>query len=269
MRFDSQAGFDESTDFIIQRVISGEIIIVSEYDPISAAGIERLKARFPEELTYDRTWILLNKMLPDFVKSFSDFLEVAKYLSPIPWDSDVVRAYARRRLALDLKTGNQYTLAIIRALKSLLAESISSEIDSWEQERAESIREPLKVQYNDVIVELGAIDEQKENVKRRVLRRTRLFMILQIMSFGMIGGLFYSVIKDIELPMFYVIITAVTIITILILYMFSQQKLGYPESQSSGLEEREERLTNILKKLDALRNADLESLIKSDRLTRK
>ncbi len=93
----------------MKRGISDEVIIVSEYDPVSAAGVERLKGLLREDLTIDRTWILLNKLLPDFVQSFTDFLEVVKYPNPIPWDAEVVKAYARRKLALDLNYGNNHT----------------------------------------------------------------------------------------------------------------------------------------------------------------
>jgi hypothetical protein len=38
-------------------------------DPVSAAGVERLKDLARDDFTYERTWILLNKILPEFVKS--------------------------------------------------------------------------------------------------------------------------------------------------------------------------------------------------------
>jgi hypothetical protein len=34
------------------------------------------------------------------------FLDVFRFLSPIPWDEEVVKAYAQRRLPLDMKNGN-------------------------------------------------------------------------------------------------------------------------------------------------------------------
>src|SRR6266566_3239821 len=95
---DAQAG----ADFFAQTSVSlaTQVVLVSEYDPISAEGVERLRQVFREVLTYDRTWVLFNKVLPEFAHSLGGFLEVARYLSPIPWDSDVVRSFVRRRLAL-------------------------------------------------------------------------------------------------------------------------------------------------------------------------
>ena len=100
---DAQAGSDVFAEIAASERISNQVVIVSEYDPMSAAGMERLKALFRESLTYRRTWVLLNKMLPDFIKSFSDFMEIAN-IEPSPWNADVVRAYARRTLPLDTRS---------------------------------------------------------------------------------------------------------------------------------------------------------------------
>src|SRR6185295_13139004 len=52
---DAQAGSDVYAQTAMKRRISTEVVIVSEYDPLSAAGVERLKALFRDDLTYDRT----------------------------------------------------------------------------------------------------------------------------------------------------------------------------------------------------------------------
>ena len=153
---DAQAGADEYSRIAMSRDISDEVVIISEYDPMSAAGVERLKNLFPKDLTYERTWILLNKMLPDFVKSFSDFLEIARYLTPVPWNEQVVLAYARRRLALDFEMGNEFTLTIIKTLNSLLGKEISQELTLWSQEKSKE----NKVDFNF----LYSINDNRHNM---------------------------------------------------------------------------------------------------------
>jgi cellulose biosynthesis protein BcsQ len=59
---DCQAGVDIHSEIVVKENISDEIIIVSEFDPISAAGIERLKGLFHKEMLYNRSWVLLNKV---------------------------------------------------------------------------------------------------------------------------------------------------------------------------------------------------------------
>jgi len=92
---DAEAGADKNSLVAMTRGISDEVILVAEFDPMSAAGIERLKSLAHGELAFHRTWILINKIIPDFAKNLGDFAAVSRYLSPLPWDADVVRAYAR------------------------------------------------------------------------------------------------------------------------------------------------------------------------------
>jgi septum site-determining protein MinD len=186
---DSQAGADRMARISMDRAISDEVIIVTEYDPMSAAGVERLKAALREDLTYDRTWILLNKILPEFVKSFSDFLSVAKYLSPIPWNAEVVRSYARRNLAINSEAGADYTLSIIQLVKGLLGDSIKKELSEWIESRAAAIRQPIEEQYHDAEIELKSIllsqyEIEQTRRKRRILGNTILFGFAIVVTAG-------------------------------------------------------------------------------------
>ncbi len=197
---DAQAGSDLCAQAAMSRDVSDEVVIVSEYDPVSAAGVERLKGLLREDLTYERTWVLLNKLLPDFVQSFSDFLQIAKYLNPIPWDADVVKAYARRRLALDLANGNEHTLAIVRTIKTLLGESISSEFEAWTEKHAATIRQPLEDQYKDLERELETLIEDRYLVERQIEKQRfmrlavifggTLATVIFLLLFGHFSGLF-------------------------------------------------------------------------------
>jgi cellulose biosynthesis protein BcsQ len=168
--FDAQAGADVYARSCMRRDVSDQVVIVSEYDPMSAAGVERLKAILRDDLTYERTWVLLNKMLPEFASSFSDFLEVAKYLSPIPWDSDVVRAYARRKVPLNIENGNDYTLAILQVVRGLFGESVESELNVWVADRAASIRQPIEKQFSDAEAELEALMKTRHDILRQAER---------------------------------------------------------------------------------------------------
>lgn len=161
---DAQAGSDAFAQVAISEEVSDQVVIVSEYDPMSAAGVERLKALFPDSLTYRRTWVLLNKMLPEFIKTFSSFMDVMKYLSPLPWNADVVRAYARRALPLDTEVGNEYTLAVVQTLRSLLGEDIRNEMNQWLETQAAMLRDPVKVQLEAAQMELNALQENDRKV---------------------------------------------------------------------------------------------------------
>jgi MinD-like ATPase involved in chromosome partitioning or flagellar assembly len=168
---DAQAGSDEFARQAVDRDISDDVVIVSEYDPMSAAGVERLKALFGDSLGFFRTWILLNKVLPEFAESVGDFLEYVRFLSPIPWDADVVRAYARRSLALNLEEGNEHTLAILQALRTLLGDEIAQSLDQWLENRAAAIRAPVRDQAEETERELQHIVRQR--IERERMRQMR------------------------------------------------------------------------------------------------
>ena len=66
---DAQAGADTYARVAMSRSVSDEVVIVSEYDPLSAAGVEMMKRSIGDDLGYARTWILLNKILPSSLGS--------------------------------------------------------------------------------------------------------------------------------------------------------------------------------------------------------
>lgn len=174
---DAQAGSDSFAEVAISPNISDQVVIVSEYDPVSAAGVERLKALFSDSLSYQRAWILLNKVLPEFVKSFSDFLEIARYLSPLPWTADVVRAYARRTLAIDVVDVNDFTIAAVHALRPLLDQQTQLEFDAWLAERAFELRTPVKRQLDDAKAELASLRMQRGRLVRAMELRRYLIQL--------------------------------------------------------------------------------------------
>lgn len=159
---DAQAGISPASKAAMSPGISDTVILASEYDPMSNAGIERLKARLPDELDVGRTWILLNKLLPEFVSKFSEFLSVARYLPPVPWTADVVRAYSRRSLALDFEDGNQFTLAILAILRELLERDDQKRLDDWIEEQTQRLKEPIQEQLKDAEIMLAQMQKMSE-----------------------------------------------------------------------------------------------------------
>ncbi len=272
---DAQAGTDGYSQVAMSIDIANEVVIVSEYDPLSAAGVERLKALLRDELLYERTWMLLNKMLPEFVSTFSEFLEVNKYLTPIPWDADVVRAYARRRLPLDLKYGNSFTLAVMQSLKKLLGEDLSSEIDKWAEGRASSIREPIEKQYFDAETELKGLIEQKHFQESKLARKKLLYKVIATMvpliaitmSFPLWFHTEYRLDSSRDSIFFSYIIPILTVfIVIFAVYFSSREIIPWIKSAEQEVEEaRFMRQVSIvedrLKKLEVLRKADLKTLV--------
>jgi cellulose biosynthesis protein BcsQ len=263
---DAQAGADVYASIAMNKKTSDVVVLVSEYDPMSAAGIERLKGLMRDDLTYARTWVLLNKILPEFAKNFSDFLEVARYLSPIPWDADVVRAYARSSLALDTENGNSFTLAVMQTVRSLFGEEIESDIKNWTKTRAEAIRQPIQAQYSDLERELAAI--MQASAREQFARRTR--EVWQRMTLVVLGaataatlGLRFGLFERVS----WLAIVEVAVVIVALGSVFSLFRgLGISsvkaDIERAKIERRREVVETTLRKLEALRAAEPESLLR-------
>jgi MinD-like ATPase involved in chromosome partitioning or flagellar assembly len=165
---DAQTGAAEMAQIAMSRKVADEVVVVSETDRISAAAVERLRAQLREDLTSDRASILLNKVPPsELANSPADFLENAKHLGPIPWETEVARTHARRGLALDTEAGNDYALSILRTLKGLCGESIQRQFETWVQSYTAVVRQPLEEQHVDAEKEMALLLSYKSRMKRR------------------------------------------------------------------------------------------------------
>ena len=258
---DAQAGSDRYSRLSMNRSLSDEVIIVSEYDPLSAAGVERLKRVADGDLDYDRTWILLNKMLPEFVAKFSEFLSVAQYLPPIPWNAEVVKSYAERKTALDLERGNEYTLAIKRTIEALLGDYIRNDLDAWAEERADALKAPLDEQCQRAESEL----ELALGAKRDLERRNRMRILLQIYPVVAVvtGVPFVLAYSDVG---FYFGDVTLLMVVMLALFGFPWALLnlwGRSKSPESARNDRLiRRLEEKLQRLEALRAAKFETMVR-------
>jgi len=274
---DAQAGSDKYSRLAMNREISDEVIIVSEYDPLSAAGIERLKQVVGEDLSYTRTWVLLNKMLPEFVDKFSEFLSVTKYLPPIPWNADVVRSYAKRKLALDIGKGNAFTLSIMRAVSVLLGEDAVDEIKAWSEKRSYALREPLERQYVDAEKELEYVLKAKRTLQAQDKRRQFTKVYLMILSLMVTPYVLYqfadihniadryiftntNILSNILLASFITVGALVPVLYGFISRLFDVDST----TESTRYKRKIEILEEKLKQLEALRSTDLETIIKNN-----
>lgn len=259
----------------MRRDISDEVVIVTEYDPLSAAGVERLKAMMGDDLSFTRTWILLNKMLPEFVKSFSEFLSVARYLPPIPWTADVVRAYSRRRLALDFETGNHFTLGILQTLKALLPHADGILLDKWAAGKAASLRQPIEQQYKDHENKLKYIYAEMEAIERRE-RFTHLSFRLSLifgsaaalvaLATSIFPGLLSRVMDTINTTSLTVIsgiVVAgfVSVIGPLLFDILTSRSSARKKIERDKLSRQRQMVEDEIKKLESLKDADLGTIV--------
>jgi len=266
---DAQAGSEAQSAVASSPEFSDVVVVVSEFDPMSIAGIDRLK-RADSGLTHERTWILFNKVLPEFADDFGEIFEVFRYLPPIPWDADVVRSYARRRLALDMEHGNAFTLAVLRTMRMLLEDHIGTKIDAWASRQRSTLVEPISTQYADAMYELeGLLREQQYREVRAARRRSSRWALVAagisvlavMIGFAAFDSYFIS-----RQWLFTVIAATVPVLITMGVQTARSVVAGdrlSPEEkvEQSRIERRIALLNEKLSKLEALQESDLASLM--------
>jgi len=267
---DCQAGSDSHSEIVIDSNISDEVIIVSEYDPISAAGVERIKGFFNNDLTYDRTWVLLNKVLPEFADSNNDFLEISKYLPPILWDAEVVKRYARKEVALDFKYGNEYTLSIIQLAKTLFDKSFKKELSEWLESKNEIVKKPIYEEYKNLKLQLLKYEDEQKSI----LGSSKFSLIASLAS---VLGIIVSVVSMVGFkdnlsisitklsPIIYAMVGTFTA-------MFIYSYLKYNEKRKRLSKENKyekEILISRIQELELLKHSSIEKILRSNKSKNK
>jgi hypothetical protein len=186
-----------------------------------------------------------------------------------------VRAYARRRIPLDVANGNQFTLAVMQSLKRLLGAEVAAEIDLWAENRASIIREPIEEQYRDAELMLKGLIEQKIMRQYRSSKKgmaRALDLILPVAALVLGAMLSFSISGErIKLPCG----LRPDIIAMTLVAFFGAGSASYVvfrRSWSSKSAEREVEEARVarqislveekLKGLEILRKADLDTLVR-------
>lgn len=248
---DAQAGAAEMAQLAMSRKVAEEVVIVSAYDPVSAAGVERLRAQLREDLTSERTSILLNKVLPE-TKSFAGFVEGERLLSPVAWHAEISRC----RPAMGTER-DDHTLSVLRTLKDLCGERIRKPLEAWIQSRVEVVRQPLEDQYADAEKERALLISHRAQVQRRA-RFARWLGVLLLVT-GLVGSawILYSADQSglavEEVAPFLAATGAVAILGILRLFGREGAKA---QGDSARLDRRLEVLNERLKRIELLRTLE-------------
>jgi cellulose biosynthesis protein BcsQ len=253
---DAQAGSDVFAHAAMKEDVSDKVVIVSEYDPLSAAGVERLKALFADDLSYQRVWVLLNKMLPDIAERYGEFLEVARYLPPIPWSADVVRAYSRRTLALDLERGNDHTVAVTQTLMATVNRPTADELRKWVSRKAVALRTPIMTQISDLQDEIAAVRAREfQLVRYRTAVELGLAASVVIASlFGVISVLVRPDASAISFPI--VVIMVAGVLTAGLITMSNRRR-----AERGRLDSYKDTMESRLKNLEMLAEMTDEELV--------
>lgn len=276
--FDTQAGAEEINKIAFKY--SNLVVIVSEFDPMSSEGIDRLKRLYSKELTYEKTLILFNKILPEFSDILGKFTTITKYLSPIHWDKEVMLSYSQRKLPIDMKSSNDYTLAVIKTAYSLLGSEIEVEINEWKKNREKSIKQPA---FNELEVIEKEISEKNKKLIQLEMKLKDLYekskerKLYFIIGFISLSGLFASIIYIFEffgemskyelIPAFIVLVMVFLTIFYRIIIPIYDKRTRHSaiiiKNDFENIRDRISYLKNRKEKYLVIVDSDLEKLFKS------
>jgi MinD-like ATPase involved in chromosome partitioning or flagellar assembly len=170
---DAEAGMERSTFDAIS--ISQKVVIVTEFDPLSASGVERLKIIYSNILPMSQTFILVNKLLPEFSKIQSEYFIAWNHLPPIPFDFEVMRAYARGEIPWRIDNLTSFDRAIIRAVQEILP-TYKQEVSNWLEQRSQKNNEPINTAYRNIQSEIEEVTNNLALIRAKIRSHPQIWL---------------------------------------------------------------------------------------------
>ncbi len=166
-----------------------------------------------------------------------------------------------------MENGNAYTLATIQTLKSLLGDEILTDVKKWTLEKESAIRLPIETQYNDAKRRLENINSYKDYVMKlkkwmNVATKFGSIILVFLLSNFMKEYLISHKLNNFVLQDYIILIASGFFAVLLFLMAFIEKThINFDLTKSENIERK--LLLEEISKLEALKNADIERLIKS------
>lgn len=166
---DLQAGLDPIA--VAAAEAADDVVLVSEFDPVSIQGIKRLERLNPKSFSVESTWILYNKVLPELAERMADILRVERKLPALPWTVEVVRSYLEGNVPVDMSSPNPFTLTIVDGVQAILGGDVAGLVERWRAE-AESVRRaPVVSRIAEIEQELDDLESTRIRIRTETSRR--------------------------------------------------------------------------------------------------
>jgi cellulose biosynthesis protein BcsQ len=228
---DAQAGGDAYAR--VSASLAHQVVIVTEFDPISFQGVDRLKILFSEVMDPQNTWILYNKILPEFATAIGEGLLVARVLPPIQWDADVIRAFAQRELAVNFEEPNKYTLSISAIASRLLGGSVKDRVREWLISSREAKKQPILRELEEIEGQITTTEHTaisaSFSARREKLRKVTLLMGVGVLVLFSLNTLLNWAFPSVSF-VFFLILTSVAVAGILLVIGSSWTSAGEIEA---------------------------------------
>lgn len=176
---DSQAGFSQATAACVE--LSDIAITILEADPIGMWAVNSLERRLAEFYPRNlRTYYLVNKLFFDEVsqyKSITNYLRSISHLPPLPFDFEVRKSFARRKIPIDLKHPTAFLISLVRLVPDLIPQA-DEKAANLEKTLINIVVEPIKNKLAQIENEMKLVKKVlRMESKRQYLQRLFLAFI--------------------------------------------------------------------------------------------
>jgi len=186
---DSQAGASAASRAAAH--VSSKAIIVAELDPISSDAVDTLLMEMGEVLPVYRRH-LINKLdirEDGTYDNLSDIFQAMNRLPPLPFDFDVRAAFSSRRVPVDCRRPNPFTICLFNTVDAMLPEC---------REKLERYGRRILEKYAEYQREVEVLIDKKDSIRRAAKRREargRVTVTMGALGLLVAGGALLSVLK--------------------------------------------------------------------------
>ena len=179
---DLEAGPEPYVGAAVRR--ARRVVIVTEPDPVSAAGVVRFRALLLKDIPYRRIFLQYNKCLDKGTLMASRIPRFdAQELPAIPFDSRVMRAYGKSEVPIDTTSQNIFTTAMVEVATNLLDDPAAARIREWRGKQGGFLGASVADQ-------LDSLGQSLESIEKLI--GDRLLMISKAKDEANPGGYFTS-----------------------------------------------------------------------------
>ena len=168
---DLEAGPEPYVGAAVRR--ARRVVIVTEPDPVSAAGVVRFRALLLKEIPYRCIFLQYNKCLDKGTLMASRIPRFdMQELPAIPFDSRVMRAYGKSEVPIDTTSQNIFTIAMVEVATNLLDDPAAARIREWRGKQGGFLAASVADQLDSLGQSLESIEKLIES-RYEMVSRTR------------------------------------------------------------------------------------------------
>jgi cellulose biosynthesis protein BcsQ len=178
---DSQAGYSQTSRSCLR--LSNITLMVLEADPVGMWAVNKLERRlagsYPNNI---RTYYLINKLFLEEVqqyKSMTNYLRLISHLPPLPFDFEVRKSFARRKIPIDMEHPTAFLISLIRLLPELFPQ-LEKAAAKIEEELVEKAFAPIEIRIKKIESQIKEIRLRLEQMKERQFKWRVITTIIPI-----------------------------------------------------------------------------------------